>query len=85
MEFVFLLMNDELMLVNGDYELNLCLWCFFWWLFGFVTLCDFVFVTLSLLYYIDKRDRERVEFVEIIEYISVVFDCLLVDDCILIY
>ena len=46
-----------------------------------VTLC----LWLSLLYYIDKRDTERVEFVEIIEYISVVFDCLLVDDCILIY
>ena len=32
-----------------------------------------------------ERERERVEFVEIIEYISVVFDRLLVDDCILIY
>ena len=32
-----------------------------------------MFVTLSLvLYYIDKRDRERVEFVKIREYISVV-------------
>ena len=61
--FVFILMSDELMLVNGDCELNLCyLWCVFFlafWLFGFVTLYHSVFVTLSLLYYIDKRDRER--------------------------
>ena len=51
---------------------------FFFWPFGFVTLCDSVFVTLSLLYYIEKRDRERkgVEFVKIREYISVVFVCL---------
>ena len=55
----------------GDYELNLCLWCFFCWLFGFVT--------LSLIYVRERereRERERVEFVEIREYISVVFDCL---------
>ena len=48
---------------------------FFFFFFGFLTfwLCDSVFVTLSLvLYYIDKRDRERVEFVKIREYISVV-------------
>ena len=44
----------------------------FFFFFGFVTLCDSVFATLS--YYIDKRDRERVEFVKIREYIiSVVF------------
>ena len=51
---------------------------FFFWPFGFVTLCDSVFMTLSLLYYIEKRDRERkrVEFVKIREYISVVFVCL---------
>ena len=43
--------------------------------FFFFGLCDSVFVTL--LYYIDKRDRERVEFVKIREYIiSVVFVCL---------
>ena len=72
---MFLLMNDELITDVGDCELNLCcgLWCFFFffffWLFGFVTLCHSVFVTLSLLYFIDKRDRERererVGFVEI--------------------
>ena len=50
----------------------------FFWPFGFVTLCDSVFMTLSLLYYIEKRDRERkgVEFVKIREYIGVVFVCL---------
>ena len=47
---------------------------FFFWLFGFVTLCDSVFVTLSLVLE-RERDRER-EFVKIREYISVVFVCL---------
>ena len=62
--FVFILMSDELMLVNGDCELNLCyLWCVFF--FGFLAfwLCDSLSLcvcdSLSLLYYIDKRDRER--------------------------
>ena len=55
-----------------------CGFFFFFWPFGFVTLCDSVFMTLSLLYYIEKRDRERkgVEFVKIREYIGVVFVCL---------
>ena len=41
--FVFLLMSDELMLVNGDCELNFSP---FFWLFGFVTL---EFVTLFII------------------------------------
>ena len=45
---------------------------FFSWPFGFVTLC------LSLSCIIEKIDRERkrVEFVKIREYISVMFVCL---------
>ena len=66
-------MTDELITDVGDCELNLCcgLWCFFFfgflafWLFGFVTLCHSVFVTLSLVLYIyiyieRERERERV-------------------------
>ena len=45
----------------GDCELNLCcLWCFFFF-FGLLWLCDSVTLCLwlSLLHYIDKRDRQR--------------------------
>ena len=51
---------------------------FFFWLFGFVTLCHSVFVTLSLSYYIDKRDRERLEFLEITQIREYLFDYLFV-------
>ena len=67
--FYWWLISDELIIDVGDCELNLCcgLWCFFFFfffaflLFGFVTLCHSMFVTLSLLflYYIDKRERAR--------------------------
>ena len=67
--FVFLLMSDELMLVNSDCELNLrCLWVFFFFfcgLLGFVTLFHSVFVTLSLVLYKCEREREREFVVEI--------------------
>ena len=50
------------------------------WLFGFVTLCDSVFVTLSLVLEREReRERER-EFVKIREYINVVFVYLFVID-----
>ena len=50
-----------------------CFWFFFFfWLFGFVTLCDCVCDSLSLI--ISIREIERLEFVKIREYIiSVVF------------
>ena len=72
--FVFLLMNWCWWFRDCESKNLFCLWFFFGllalWLS--VTLCLWLF----LLYYIEKRDRERVEFVKIREYISVVFVCL---------
>ena len=45
-------MSGELITDVGGYKLNLCSACgffFFFLLFGFVTLCHSVFVTLSLV------------------------------------
>ena len=60
-------------------------WCWWLWIESVILCCGlwcFFFLALwpSLLYYIDKRDRERerVEFVEITQIREYLFDCLFV-------